>query len=269
MSERTEHVLITGATSGIGYALAHSFARRGWRVTVVGRDTAAMWRACKDVTDAHSVGTGWVVCDLSDSSYMRGLATQSSFTYVEDIIRIHDGTAPFTALVNCAGFSVFGDFEETELATELEMVQVNCAATVRLTKLVVRDMLQRGYGRVLNVASLGGFVPTPLTAVYGASKAFVLSFSRALAEELRGSGVTVTALCPGGVATQFQKRAGCKPDNNCMSAHDVAEAGYRACMAGEDVCVPGCENALKAVLFRLLPRLGAKVVHHYHKRNRL
>ncbi|MDQ6699094.1 MAG: SDR family NAD(P)-dependent oxidoreductase, partial [Acidobacteriota bacterium] len=164
-------------------------------------------------------------------------------------------------LVNNAGFGLGGAFVETDLQTELDMMQVNMVSLVHLTKLFARDMAVRKSGRILNVASTAAFQPGPLMAIYYASKAFVLSFSEALAEELRGSGVTVTALCPGPTATEFQRRA--KLDNArlfkgktlaVMSAAKVAAIGYRGMMRGKAIVIPGVLNRIGVQSLRIAPR---------------
>src|SRR3989442_8521504 len=161
-------------------------------------------------------------------------------------------------LVNNAGFRVFGLFVETDPQAELEMLQVNVVALTALTKLFLGGMVERRAGRILNLASTAAFLPGPLMAVYYASKAYVLSFSQALANELRGTGVTVTALCPGPTRTGFQKR-GVMEDSrlvqgNIADAASVALAGYRGLMAGKTIVIPGFSNKLIPWVVRLSPR---------------
>jgi hypothetical protein len=161
-------------------------------------------------------------------------------------------------LVNNAGFNVYGPFSETDLMEELQMIQVNLVSLTHLTKLFLPGMLKQGYGKILNVGSTGSFGPGPLNAVYCATKAYVLSFSEAIAEELEGTGVTVTALCPGATKTEFAKRAGMEDvklfQSRLMDARTVAEIGYRALMEGKRVVVAGIYNKLQMSLIRFLPR---------------
>src|SRR5206468_8699140 len=161
-------------------------------------------------------------------------------------------------LVNNAGYASYGAFAETDLADELAMIQVNVVALTHLTKLLVRKMVARKDGRVLNVASTAAFQPGPLMAVYYATKAYVLSFSEALANELAGSGVTVTALCPGPTKTGFFERAGLQGSSlllkATMDARTVAAAGYRALTQGKSVVIPGLRNRLLVFADRLAPR---------------
>ena len=162
-------------------------------------------------------------------------------------------------LVNDAGFGVYGPFAETPIEKELEMIQVNVAALTHLTKLVLPGMLRRRRGRILNVASTAAFQPGPLMAVYYATKAYVLSFSEALANELAGTGVTVTALCPGPTITEFQKQAGLEAtflfrSPLVMKAPDVARAGYEGMRRGKRVVIPGIGNRALVEAVRFSPR---------------
>jgi short-subunit dehydrogenase len=161
-------------------------------------------------------------------------------------------------LVNNAGFGVLGPFAKTDLAAELAMLQVHMASLTHLTKLFLRKMLARGEGKILNVASTAAFQPGPHMAVYYATKAYVLSFSEALASELHGSGVTVSVLCPGTTRTAFQQRAGMRPsallNRIAMSAAAVAAAGYKGLGRNQTVIVPGFANKLFAFTVRIAPR---------------
>ena len=162
-------------------------------------------------------------------------------------------------LVNNAGYALYGAFAETDLADELAMIQVNIVALTHLTKLLVRKMIARKEGRVLNVASTAAFQPGPLMAVYYATKAYVLSFSEALANELAGTGVTVTALCPGPTKTGFQARAQMEESKlvrgkEIMTAETVARAGYAGLMKGKTIVIPGMSNKMMAQAVRFLPR---------------
>ena len=187
---------------------------------------------------------------------VKDLALPASPAEVYD--EVAGDSIPIDMLINNAGMIVYGEFSETELNRELQMIQVNLVSLTLLTKLYLRDMLKRGSGRILNLGSTGSFVPSPLNAVYSATKAYVLSFSEAIAEELAGTGVTVTALCPGAVKTELQKRAQMEDvrllSRGVMDARTVAESGYRAMMAGRRVIVPGPANSLQVFATRFLPR---------------
>jgi short-subunit dehydrogenase len=161
-------------------------------------------------------------------------------------------------LVNNAGYPVFGLFVETDLQAELEMLQVNVIALTALTKLFLKGMVEGRTGHILNLASTASFVPGPLMAVYYASKAYVLSFSEALTNELRGTGVTVTALAPGPTRTGFQKRGHLEDSRlvqgEIADAASVALAGYRGLMSGKTLVIPGFTNKLVPWIARVSPR---------------
>src|SRR5205807_4727556 len=161
-------------------------------------------------------------------------------------------------LVNNAGFGAYGAFASTRLEDELQMLQVNVTALTHLTKLALPGMLARKRGRIMNVASTAGFQPGPLMAVYYATKAYVIMFSEAIANELKGTGVTVTCLCPGATATQFAARANMEQSRlfklGAMRSADVAQAGYKGMMAGKTLVIPGLLNKTLALSVRFSPR---------------
>src|SRR5688572_15971808 len=226
--------LITGASSGIGLDLAHLFAQDGHDVVLVARSEDKLRELATELERKHKIAAHVIVADLT-----RQDAPQQVFERAPAV----------DILVNNAGFGTSGKFAEADLRTELEMIQVNVTALTYLTKLFLTPMLQRGHGRILNVASTAAFQPGPLMAVYYATKAYVLSFSEAIAEELRGTGVTVTVLCPGPTATGFQKNANLGSETllkvmRPVSSMSVARAGYRALMRGQRVVIPGVKNKI-------------------------
>jgi hypothetical protein len=187
------------------------------------------------------------------------LATPAAPQYIADVIRVDLLSVDF--LVNNAGFGLGGKFIETELATELNMIQLNIASLVHLSKLFLPDMVARKSGRIMNVASTAAFQPGPLMAVYYATKAFVLSFSEAIANEAAGTGVTVTTLCPGPTASEFQARAQIENTRlargklmGMMSAEAVARIGYQGFMRGKRLVIPGLMNKLGVHSVRISPR---------------
>ena len=239
--------LITGASGGIGYELALLFARDGFDCVLVARSEEKLKELAARLESEHRVATLVIARDLSKPSAVDEI-------YEE----VTAASMPVDVLVNNAGFPVFGLFVETDLQVELEMLQVNVVALTALTKLFLRGMVERRAGRILNLASTAAFLPGPLMAVYYASKAYVLSFSDALSNELRGTGVTVTALAPGPTRTGFQKR-GVMEDSRLVrgqiaDARSVALAGYRGLMAGKTVVIPGFSNKLIPWVVRLSPR---------------
>lgn len=235
-------VLITGPTSGIGYELAKIFAADGYRLVLVSRRKEELKRVAAELQPDATI----ISADLSDQK-----------APVEVVTQLTEQSVEIDCLVNNAGFGLRGAFTETDLTKELDMIQLNIAALTHLTKLLLPGMLKRKSGRILNIASTAAFQPGPFMAVYYATKAYVLSFSEALAEELRGTGVTVTALCPGPTKTLFQDRAavGDVPlFRRTMAADVVAQIGYKALLAGRPVVIAGVQNAIGAWLGRLLPR---------------
>lgn len=240
-------VLITGASSGIGEELALVFARHGRHLVLVARGEDRLRALADRIGRETSAEATVIAADLSLSG-----AAERTYEAVAGAGVVVD------TLVNNAGFTAFGPFSGIPLATELEMISVNVVALTALTKLFLPAMLSARSGRILNVASTAGFQPGPLMAVYYATKAYVLLFSEALAEELEGSGVTVTALCPGPTRTGFQSRGALENSRlvqgEIASAREVAEFGYRALMAGRRVAIPGWRNRLLAQAVRFTPR---------------
>jgi len=251
VADPAESVLITGATSGIGYELAKRFARDGHALVLVARSRDRLEEIGKEL-GRPSVRPGHRAPMLIPKDLSRPGAAEEIFD------ELRRGAIPIGVLVNCAGFGTYGPFTATDLVAEREMAQVNMIALTELTKLAVREMVRRGEGRVLNVASTAAFQPGPGMAVYYASKAYVLSFSEALAGELAGTGVTVSALCPGPTRTGFSGRAKMEGArvfrSGVMDAAAVADAGYRGLNRGKTVVIPGLRNRLVALAARLGPR---------------
>ena len=247
MVQEKKTALITGATSGIGYELARLFARDGYQVVLVARDREALERVANELAREYTATTKVITKDLASPA-----AAEEIFSEVN-----RDKTN-VDVLVNNAGFGLLGAFVRTDLKKELAMIQVHIASLTHLTKLFLKGMLERREGKILNVASTAAFQPGPLMAVYYASKAYVLSFSLALANEVRDSGITVSVLCPGPTRTAFLRRAGVKPsemfDRIAMDAAAVAIAGYEGLMRGESVIVPGFMNKALAFTVRVAPR---------------
>lgn len=240
--------IITGASSGIGRDLADLFARDGYDLMLVARRRDALETLARSLSDRHGVA-----CDPFPADLARRLERERL------VARIRAVDDRVDALVNNAGFGTHGYFHETELERELEMVEVNIAAVTHLTKAVLPGMLARRHGRIVNVSSVAAFQPGPLMAVYYASKAYVQSFSEALAEEVAGSGVTVTALCPGPTVTEFQASAGIQRGapaggTPAMTSRAVAEAGYEGIKRGKRVVVTGLRNKVAVLANRVLSR---------------
>jgi short-subunit dehydrogenase len=240
--------LITGASSGIGLELAKLFGRDRRRLILVARESDRLRNAAAELQQITGTAPQILAYDLSDPRSPSAIHAALN------------GAVP-DYLINNAGFGLGGPFSSTDRQTELDMIQVNVASLVDLTKLLLPGMLARKSGRIMNVASTAAFQPGPLMAVYYASKAFVLSFSEAIAEELTGSGVTVTALCPGPTSSDFQRRAAIENVKlvkgkilAMMTSEEVARIGYRGMMDGRVIVIPGFLNKLGVQSLRLGPR---------------
>ena len=240
--------LVTGASVGIGLELAKQFAAHGHNLVLTARNRDVLEAVAGTLEGKHGIKATVITADLAEPD-----APQRLFEAV-----MSEGISIDT-LVNNAGFGLGGPFSETDIDRELDMIQVNIAALTHLTKLFLQPMVLRRSGRILNVASTAAFQPGPLMSVYYASKAYVLSFSQALDEELRKTGVTVTCLCPGATATEFAERAGVGNTRlfsltGVANAEAVARYGYAATMRGERVALPGIKNRAHIQSLRLLPR---------------
>ncbi|HEY3445928.1 MAG TPA: SDR family oxidoreductase [Myxococcales bacterium] len=240
--------VVTGASGGIGLDLARLLAADGHDLVLVARSAGKLEEIGRELSGRFKVRCEALPADLSRlegvDAVVAGVAAKGLQADV---------------LVNNAGFGQSGEFARTDLARELEMIQLNVVALTALTKRVLPGMLERKRGRILNVASTAAFQPAPLLSVYAATKAYVLSFSEALSAEVAGTGVTVTALCPGPTVTGFAAAA--DPTESAlfkkmptMRSEEVARQGYRALLAGRRLIVPGLFNKLGAFGVRFTPR---------------
>jgi short-subunit dehydrogenase len=240
--------LVTGASSGIGLELATLLARDGHDLVLVARRRDRLENIGEGLREEFGATATVLARDLSDPESPRAMAQE-----------VESRGLPIEVLVNNAGLGVYGLFAQTPLEKERAMIQVNVVAVTELTKRLLPGMLERRRGRILNVASTASFQPGPLMAVYYATKAYVLSFSEALSNETAGTGVTVTALCPGPTITEFQKEAGIEATHLfhsplVLDAKAVALAGYRGMQRGVRVVVPGLGNKLLVSGVRFTPR---------------
>ena len=237
--------LVTGASAGLGVAFAKLVSADGYRVVLTARREAELNRLAAELDDAVAIPA-----DLSETGGAEAVLSTLAAQHLD-----------VDLLINNAGFGLRGRFETMDEAAVDGMVAVNIAALTRLTRALLPPMVARRSGGVLNVASTAAFQPGPLMAVYYATKAYVLSFSEALSAEVKRTGVTVTALCPGPTRTEFQSRAGMErvalfntPGIHVADAESVAAAGYAGWKRGRRVVIPGMTNRLTAALAPLLPR---------------
>ena len=250
---RTETVLVTGASSGIGRELARCFAADGSRLVLAARKRQALQALADELTVSYKTQSEVLPADFVEPGTPARLFAhlQSSGTKVD-------------VLVNNAGFGAYGQFALLPAERQLEMVQVNIAALTDLTRLFLPGMIERRRGGILNVASTAAFQPGPNMAVYYATKAYVLSFSEAVAEEVAGLGVTITALCPGPTATNFAATADAQFSRlfkrTAASAESVAHVGHRAFRRGRAVAIAGLRNRLLAFSVRFAPRIIVRKV---------
>jgi short-subunit dehydrogenase len=260
--EGRQTALITGASGGIGLELARLFAAGGYDLVLVARSAGRLEELAGELRSRHGVTARVMAKDLA-----RPESPEEIFRELEAA-----GVA-VDVLVNNAGLGTFGPFAETDLGKELEELQLNVVTLTHLTKKFLPGMLARRRGGVLNVASTAGFQPGPWMAVYYATKAYVISFSEALAEELGGTGVTVSVLCPGPTETGFQQRAGMETSKlfsgllKVAGAAPVARAGYEGFRAGKRVVIPGLLNKVGVQSIRLTPRaLATKIIKKMQER---
>jgi short-subunit dehydrogenase len=239
--------VVTGASAGIGLAIARVLARRQYDLVLVARREPELRHVARLLEEAHGNRARVLPLDLADPGSAAALHRA-----------VRDLGITVDLLVNNAGFGLRGRFDTSDMEVDARMIQVNVAALVALTRAFLPGMIERRSGCVLNVASIASFVPGPYMSVYYATKAFVLSFSEAIAEELRDSGVHVSALCPGPTPTEFQAVAGIRASRvtrlGVLSPEAVAEAGVAGALAGRRVVIPGARNALVPWAARLLPR---------------
>jgi short-subunit dehydrogenase len=249
-------VLVTGASAGIGRELALVFASQGHDLVVVARREDRLDALADEVRQRFGTRVRVLARDLLEHGAPQTLAAE-----------LETGGVRVDVLVNDAGVLELGAFERMELVALERMVDLNVRVLTSLTRLLLPPMRERGYGRILNMASAASFQPLPSLAVYAATKAFVLSLSEALSEELAGTGVTVTAVCPGLTATQMTDRAKGQsdraarfPDFLMADAGEVARAAYHACMTGHVIEVPGLTNRVLTDWSRLQPRWLTRMI---------
>jgi len=258
MENQQKTALITGGTSGIGKELAKLFALDKYNLIIVARDQAQLNNVAAEL-GSTAIKVETISKDLSDINEV--------FALCEEL-----GDRQIDVLVNDAGQGVYGLFKDNDIVSELNIIQLNISATVILTKHFVKQMVARGEGKILNLGSVAGKLPGPWQAVYHATKAFVLSFTTAIREELKDSGITLTALLPGATDTDFFNKAGMEDskvvqDKEALAdAETVAKDGYDALMAGKDRVISGFKNKLQVNMANLMP--DDKVAHTMYEQQK-
>ncbi len=246
-------VLITGASSGIGRDLASEFARDGHDVVLVARSEDKLQTAAEKLRLEYKVQADVLVHDLSKLEQVGSLVMQLSEKGLE-----------IDTLVNNAGFGALGDFADLDVDRQTDMMMVNVVALTRLTRLLLPSMIERDRGGILNVGSIAGYQAGPRMAVYYASKAYVLSFTESLREELKDTNLHITLLAPGPTRTGFGEDSGMGDlemfERGAMSSKEVAAEGFRGYKANKDVVIPGLSNQLMATAAHILPRWATRKV---------
>jgi len=243
----TKTALITGATGGLGEVFAELFAADGINVVLTGRNQTKLEEISERIRARYEVEVKTVPLDLSD---------EEKLVVLHQMFSLHGVAIDY--LVNNAGFGDFGRLINMDWQLERDLIGVNLIAPVRLTQLFAKDMAERGFGRILNVASIAAWTPGPYMNGYFASKAYVYSFSQSVHQELKGTGVTVTALCPGPTQTGFEKNAKMKGSNmfkalKVMDARFVARVGYRDMLKGKPISVPSWYYKAYKFMLRFTP----------------
>jgi short-subunit dehydrogenase len=241
-----QYTLITGGTSGIGYELARIFADHGHNLVIVARDAEEL-AAVKQELDNNPIEIHTIVKDLFDPG--------AAFELYDELQR---KGIKVDILVNNAGQGLYGKFSETDVRRELDIIQLNISSLMVLTKLFLKDMIGQGSGRILNLSSIASKAPGPYQSVYHATKAFVQSFTEAVRDEVKDTGVTLTVLLPGATDTDFFHKAEMTEskivqDGKLADPAGVAEDGYKALMSGDDMIVSGFMNKLTVAMSALLP----------------
>ncbi len=255
METKNKYALVTGATSGIGLELAKLFVKDNYNLVITARDEQELFKT------ANLLKTNAVkIVSIPKDLFRKEAATELYNEIKQQGIHID-------VLVNNAGQGRYGEFIENDLEKELDIIQLNVCSVVVLTKLFLKEMVERGSGRILNVTSVAGKIPGPLQAVYHATKAFAHSFTEAIREEVKETGVTITSLLPGATETDFFRKADMLNAKNVVEGKladpaDVAADGYKALMTGDDMVISGFQNKVQVAMSNIIPdSMVAKKVH--------
>jgi short-subunit dehydrogenase len=246
MDAKQKFALVTGATSGIGYELAKLLAKDGYNLFIVGREQQSL----------NAVAQEFEQNGIEVISFEKDLFNENAAFEVYDEVKAQEITIDI--LINDAGHGQYGEFVDTDIRKELQIIQLNIVSVVVLTKLFVKEMVRRGEGKILNLSSVASKSPGPWQSVYHGTKAFVQSFTEAVREEVKDSGVTITALLPGATDTDFFAKAGMLNAKNVVEGKladpaDVAKDGYDALMSGDDMVVSGLQNKWQVAMANVTP----------------
>lgn len=246
MENKQSYTLITGATSGIGYELAKLFAADGNHLIIVARHEEGLERVSRELSEAHNIDVVPIPKDL--------FKREAAFELYEQVT---SAGMVVDTLVNDAGQGQYGEFVDTEICRELDIIQLNVCSLVVLTKLFLREMVARGEGKILNLSSVASKSPGPFQSVYHGTKAFVQSFTEAIRDENKDSGVTITALLPGATATDFFNKADMTDskivqEGKLADAAGVAKDGYDALQDGDDIVISGLKNKFNVAMNKLM-----------------
>jgi short-subunit dehydrogenase len=247
MENKTSYALVTGGSSGIGFELAKLIAKDGYNLVIVARDEESLQQAAATIQREYGVKVIAISQDLFDP--------ENAFEVFREI---RDREIEIEILVNDAGQGQYGEFVDTDIHRELDIINLNISSLVVLTKLFLREMVTMGRGRILNLSSIASKAPGPWHAVYHGTKAFVQSFTEGVRSEVKDTGVTITALLPGATATDFFNKAGMNEskivqEGKLDDAAKVAKDGYEALMSGDDKVVSGLKNKMQVAMSNMSP----------------
>ncbi len=256
MENKNQYVLITGATSGIGYELAKLFAEDGYNLVIVARNQEEL-----DSTAQELKQNNVEVVTLAKDLFKK----ESAFEVFDEV---QSQGIQIDILVNDAGQGQYGEFVDTDINRELDIIQLNIGSLVILTKQFLKEMVARGNGKILNLSSVASKIPGPFQSVYHGTKAFIQSFTEAIRNEVKDQGITVTALLPGATATDFFNKADMLDAKNVKGkklddASTVAKDGYEALMNGDDMIVSGFKNKMQVAMSNVMP--DSMVADNVHK----
>lgn len=259
MNKENKYTLITGGSEGIGFELARLFAKDKNNIILVARNEEKLLRAKNKIEDEFEVEVKIMVCDLSKNDE------------VDKFIKaVDESNLSVDNLINNAGIGSFGAFHEAVDNFENTLININIISVTKLTKYFLKKMIKEGNGGIMNVASTAAFVGGPKMSMYYSSKAYVLTLTEAIHDEVKDKGIRISCLCPGPVKTSFQEKAGIKKSDKAkkylMDAQQVAEEGYKGFLKGKDIIIPGTKNKFLILGNKLIPRfLSRKIIMNNNK----